>query len=271
LSREKGRVRGSAALLCLGLAGLAPGARPAAAAYQPGSVEGGGRIAGVVRIAGDAPILPPFEVGKDAAVCGARQPSPRLVVGAQGGVANVVVTLEGIASGKPLAKAVPATITQRRCQYEPHVLAVPLGTEIEVVNDDPVLHNVHGTDTGSRTTLFNVAQPLQGQRSPLGPGSTAKPGLYELSCESGHPWMSGYLLVSEQPYFAVTGKDGSFLLDGVPAGKYRLRFWHEGVRVLRELQALQRLEYEPPYEEVREVTVPAGGEARVDWALELRR
>ncbi|MGE5233239.1 MAG: hypothetical protein ACM3OB_03940, partial [Acidobacteriota bacterium] len=217
------------------------------------------------------PELPPLPVGKDAAVCGSSQPSPRLVLGRQGGVANTVVALEGVQHGRPLPAGVRATLTQRRCQYEPHVLAVPLGAEIEVVNDDPVLHNVHGTDATSRTTLFNVAQPLQGQRSPLGPGSTAKAGLFELSCESGHPWMSGYLLVSEHPYYAVTGADGSFRLDGVPAGTYRLRFWHEGVRVLREIQALQRLEYEPPYEEVREVTVPAGGEVRVDWALELRR
>ena len=44
-----------------------------------------------------------------------------------------------------------------------------------------------------------------------------------------HPWMTGYLMVFDHPFFAVTGEDGSFEIKGVPAGKQNVVVWQEKV------------------------------------------
>ncbi|MGE4055662.1 MAG: hypothetical protein AB7F99_12760, partial [Vicinamibacterales bacterium] len=64
--------------------------------------------------------------------------------------------------------------------------------------------------------------------------------------------------------------DGSFVIDGVPPGSYRIRMWHEGVRLTNVFPSLQRYEYEPPYEIAQEVIVPEEGDAEVNFDLELR-
>jgi hypothetical protein len=140
-----------------------------------------------------------------------------------------------------------------------------------ISNSDPVLHNVHAhTCDSQRKTLFNIAQPLVGQRTPIAAEKLATPGFYALSCEAGHPWMSGYLVVADHAYYTVTGADGSFALDDVPPGKYTLRMWHEGVRVRSYVASLQRYEFEADYEAAQEVQVKPGGESRAEFSLALR-
>jgi hypothetical protein len=82
--------------------------------------------------------------------------------------------------------------------------------------------------------------------------------------------MTAYILVADHSYTAVTGDDGSFVIEGVPAGTYRIRMWHEGVRLTNIVASLQRYEYEPPYEITREVVVPEAGDAEVNFDFELR-
>ena len=255
---------------CLALAGMALAVPARGAEYREAAVTGGGTIRGQVRLAGAAPKLASLPTGKDEAVCGKEQPTPRLLAGAGGGVANAVVYLESIPSGKPFKK-VPATIDQKGCRYDPHVVLVPVVPSLGITNSDTVLHNVHACSSDTqRTTLFNIAQPLVGQQTPVAPEKLSTPGFYELSCEAGHPWMSGYLVVAAHPYYAVTGADGSFALSDVPAGTYTVRMWHEGVHVRNYYPSLQRYEYEDPYQASAQVTVPAGGAAKADFTLSLR-
>ena len=250
--------------------GICAGAGATAADYRETPGIAGGRIRGAVRLAGAAPKLPAMPTGKDEAVCGKEQPTPRLVVSKDMGVANTVVYLESVASGKPFART-EALMDQKGCRYDPHVLIVPKSPALGISNSDSVLHNVHAcTSDAARKTLFNIAQPLIGQRTPIAPEKLATPGIYALSCEAGHPWMSGYLVVAAHPYYAVTGADGSFAIDEVPPGKYTLRMWHEGVHVRSYAASLQRYEFEEAYETTLAVEVKPAAESRADFKLELR-
>lgn len=258
--------RRAAGVLFSVLAGLTP----AFADYREVAVSAGGTIRGQVRLAGSALKLAPMPTGKDEAVCGKEQPTPRLVQGAGGGIANAVVYLESVASGKPFARQ-PATIDQKGCRYDPHIVIVPVVPALGITNSDTVLHNVHACSSDAqRRTLFNIAQPLIGQHTPVAAEKLRTPGFYALSCEAGHPWMSGYLVVAAHPYYAVTGADGSFVIDGVPPGSYTVRMWHEGVYVRNYSASLQRYEYEEPYESAQAVQVRNGAEGRADFSIKLR-
>src|SRR5206468_12319397 len=162
-------------------------------------------------------------------------------------------------------------VDQKNCQYAPHTLIVPAGSKLDITNSDPILHNVHGqqvTDQGPQT-LFNIAQPVRGQRTPV-ESSLTTPGIVFLTCEAGHPWMSGYVFVANHPYVTITNDAGEFVIEGVPAGSYRIKMWHEGVTLKRNIKSLQRYEYEDPYEVTQDVTVQAGSDAVVNFDLALR-
>lgn len=118
-------------------------------------------------------------------------------------------------------------IKQIGCMYEPHFAAMQAGNRLTIENNDPVLHNVHSY--AGATTLFNRAMP--------GPGvivldrgtaqSTSKwDGILRWKCDV-HAWMSGFVGVSRNPYFAVSGDNGEFKIENLPPGKYSLTAWHE--------------------------------------------
>jgi hypothetical protein len=231
----------------------------------------GGRIQGTVRLSGTPPSDAFEPVSQDQQVCGPQVPVTRLALGRGNGVQHAFVYLEDAPASQPLRAQEVVPVEQARCEYVPHAIQIPAGTKLDIANADPILHNVHAqqmTDMGLRT-IFNIAQPMQGQRTvvdlPL-----SRPGIVALTCEAGHPWMTAYLLVADHPYTAVTGEDGSFLLDGVPPGTYRIRMWHEGVTLTRVIASLQRYEYEPPYEITREVVVPEAGDVEVNFEFEVR-
>ena len=200
---------------------------PAALAVLcPAAALAGGTIAGTVRADPRLPAPPAIRITKDAAVCGAEAKGESLVMTADGGVANVVVSIQGRRPGVPPAPTAGAGVDQARCRYVPHVQAVTVGTTLSVVNADAVLHNVHGTRwlDGAHVTVFNVAMPLKGQRLPV---LLDRPGTLKLRCDAGHPWMSAYVRVFDHPYFAVTDAAGRFAIRDVPAGEHTLEYWHE--------------------------------------------
>jgi len=202
-----------------------PSAAPTAAspAYEAVDVSGGGRVEGRVTFSGAKPKAEPRPITKDNATCGhGPKPSEQVLLGAGGALRNAVVTIEGIRRGKKPAAA-PPVLDQKKCDYIPHVQAVVSGATLDILNSDDILHNVHGYLDG-KETLFNLAMPLKGQKIQK---QLTKPGLVSLQCDAGHTWMSAYIVVVENPYFAVTGADGRFALDDVPPGTYKLKAWHE--------------------------------------------
>ena len=105
--------------------------------------------------------------------------------------------------------------------YYPHVVTIMEGQELEIVNSDPTLHNVHSLS--KKNPSFNQAQPMKGMRMKK---TFAKEETFKVKCEV-HPWMGAYIGVFDNPYHAVTDNKGSFVLKGLPAGEYTIETWHE--------------------------------------------
>ncbi len=204
-----------AAVLALGLAGVAT------AEYREEPVANGGGIAGRVRVTGDVPKLPPQPVFKHQEECGTSIPDERVVVDGAGGLSNAVVSLANVSAGKPIPRDRAVLLDNRKCAFVPHVLSATAGQTLEIKNSDPFLHDAHAS-LGPRT-LFNVALPKgRTVHEPI-----AFPGLVDINCNVRHTWMHAYLYVADHPYHTVTGGGGSFRIDQIPPGRYTVTVWHE--------------------------------------------
>jgi len=243
--------------------------------YKSVPVENGGVITGVVRLDGKAPAGSSLPITKDEAVCKRKSSPVRLAVSKDVGVQNAVVYLEGITRGKPFAAARTVVLNQEQCEYVPHVLVMSTVDHLEIINSDPILHNVHAYDQGrGLKTIFNIAQPIKGQRTTIAKVNSATPGVLLATCDAGHPWMSAYIVLADHPYYTITDASGNFQLEKVPPGRYIIKLWHEGVAVVRtemESGKPKKYTFEEPYILEQQVTVPAGGTAHVDFTLSLRR
>jgi plastocyanin len=191
---------------------------PAQSALAPSAGTGKGTIAGKVVFKGSQ--RPgKLSVGKDREVCGEGKPDPSLLVGNDGGLKNAVVQIAGLREGVAPSKA--AVVDQVKCEYVPHVSVVPAGATVTFKNSDGILHNIH--TVSQINSPFNRAQPkfLKEINETF-----AKPEIIGLRCDV-HGWMTGWVMVTDNVYFAVTESDGAFNLTDVPAGKHNLEIWHE--------------------------------------------
>ncbi len=193
-----------------------------AAAYEAIAVADGGTLAGVVKYAGTPPPPAKIEVTKDPQVCGKEKVKPDLLVGAGGGIANVVVAVKATKGKKLEPAAQNPVFDQKQCEFVPHVLPFPAGSTIDVLNSDGILHNVHTTSTVNPPT--NQAQP---KFKPKIQVKVEKPEWpIKVQCDA-HGWMSAYWISMDHPYYAVTGADGSFKITDLPPGDYEVEVWHE--------------------------------------------
>ena len=146
----------------------------------------------------------------------------RLIVGANGGVANTVVYLKNIASGKAFDLSQQRShVDQNHCRYVPHILLVPEQGTLDMESSDAALHTVHMEGVASFNLPFPVPNRITSRTMPSA-------GLGHLRCNAGHVWMNAEMLVVRHPYYAVTNESGGFQLTGVPPGTYQIVAWHEG-------------------------------------------
>ena len=228
-----------ASLLVAALAGVACGGAPeapptetaaqpeapaASATPQSPASPGGGRITGRVLFTG-APRPPrPIQVTKDHAVCGARAHTDEsLLLGPDGGVRYAVVSVGPIPAGAAWPESPTPTLDQKGCWFNPHVLLVPAGSTIDVVNSDGILHNIHTYP--KRNPPTNQAQPKFKKVLNL---TFQEPDTVQVKCDV-HSWMNAWIVVAPHPYHAVTDENGAFSLSGVPPGTYTLTVWHESL------------------------------------------
>jgi len=207
-------------LLVLLLAGVF-----AAAILSAQSTAGTGTIKGHVRLTGKLPGNTVIRMGKDpkcADMNRGKQVVQEVVKATiDGSLGNVFVRLEGNFPPTPVPKT-PVVINQHGCIYEPRVTGVRVGQMLQVLNEDALLHNVHSISNNSNQ--FNVAQPGKGVVNSF--KLDKEEVMLRLGCDV-HSWMTAYVGVVNNPYFAVSDGAGTFVIDKVPPGTYTIDAWHE--------------------------------------------
>jgi Polysaccharide lyase family 4, domain II len=194
--------------------------------YKVISVVDGGTISGTVKWAGPVPRALEFPITKDPQICDPESKKTadleRLIVGPEGGVANAVVYLKNISSGKALELPEQRRhLDQKRCRYVPHILLVPQNSNLSMMSSDATLHTIHMD--GAAT--FNLPFPFTDRPTTR---SMPTPGIVHLRCNGGHVWMNAEMMVVTHPYYAVTDESGRFEFTDVPPGTYQIVAWHEG-------------------------------------------
>lgn len=175
------------------------------------------------------------------------------VVGPDGGLANVIVYVKsGLTGGKSYpAPAEAPVLDQIKCEYMPYVMGMRVNQKLKIKNSDAFMHNVHATP--KLNTEFNFAQPVENQ---VNEKSFDKPEVpVRFKCDV-HPWMFAYVGVFEHPFYAVTGKDGTFKISGLPNGKYTLEAYHVKTHTAAGVG------------ETQEVTLD--GDKKVDFTIEVK-
>ena len=203
----------------------APAAAPAAATSEVSA--DGGTITGKIKFTGTPPKVPTIDMSEEAA-CKAKYPAPpkeeTVVAGAANALANVFVYVSaGLpANAKYQAPSTPVVLDQNGCRYHPHVFGIMAGQNLEIKNSDPLLHNIKAIAKNNRG--FNVSQPNAGMTRDV--TFSAPEVMVNLECNV-HGWMHAYAGVRSDPFFAVSGADGSFSIKGLPPGTYTVEAWHE--------------------------------------------
>jgi len=192
----------------------------------PAPAQAEGTISGTIKLEGPAPQRRAIPMAADPK-CVEANPDGRLgevfVVGADGGMANVFVYVkDGLGDKKFEAPKEPVVVDQHGCMYNPHVLGIMVGQSLEIRNSDTTLHNVHALPKNSNQ--FNSAMPMKGMT--IKKRFSAPEIMVHTKCDV-HPWMSAYIGVVDNPFYAVSGTDGSYKISGLPAGTYTIEAWQE--------------------------------------------
>ncbi len=218
---------------------------------QKVSAAADGKITGTVKLAGAAPHMRGIDMSKDPYCVKANSGSPvhmeTYVVGSGGGLANVVLSIQGWSGPADVEKSVPV-FDQKNCMYVPHVLALDPTQTFKVITSDQTAHNIHPLPNPMINVGWNQSQP---PGAPPVEKSWKNPEVIPVQCNI-HPWMHGWFVVVKGPT-ATTDANGNFTIENVPPGSYTVQAWHE-----------------PDETQTAKVTVAAGGSATADFTFKAK-
>ncbi len=183
-------------------------------------------IKGEVLYTGKAPRMRRIKMDADP-VCVEANPDKvydqSIVLSDNGGLENVFVYVKVGFEGQTFPMPTePVVFDQSSCTYSPHVFGIRAKQNLEILNSDATLHNVHATP--KKSSEFNVGMPTKGMK--ITKKFKNAEIMVHIKCEV-HPWMNAYCGVLDHPYFAVAGSGGTFELPMLPAGTYTIEAWHE--------------------------------------------
>lgn len=194
-----------------------------------------GNFSGKFIYEGTPPKPQQLPISKDPDYCGKfpeETIDQSLLTGPSNGIRNVYVWLKTTTSQKVdvhpdivAAAATPVKLDNLHCMFAPHCIALWAGKQpLQVLNSDPI---------GQAVKIDTLRNPPVNSLMPIGGTFDHKFELPEplpspISC-GVHPWESGFVLIHNNPYFAITDKDGAFTIRNLPAGEWTFQFWHEKV------------------------------------------
>ncbi len=265
----KAHIKITGLMICLTLLAAQPGFAKNKT-YQVSPVTHGGSLAGSILFKGPVPepIQEDLSKGKNSDFCvqhldtreGNIRPRTKVVV-TDGKLKDTVVLIENITQGKDWPSQT-INFDFKNCDIFPKVTVVrktPKGMKqglVQIKNHDmDILHNPHGYSKvgASAKTLFNKPLPNKGDVADVTKNlkrfKMKKDKHFFLQCDQ-HNYMEADARIIWNPYYAVTDRDGSFKIDQIPAGSYRITAWH-------------------PYagEVTQNITIQVGQNAQLDFQL----
>ncbi|MFZ0298773.1 MAG: carboxypeptidase regulatory-like domain-containing protein [Candidatus Sulfotelmatobacter sp.] len=219
---------------------------------QKVNAAGEGKITGTVKLDGPAPHMRGIDMSKDPYCVKQHANDPAhyetYVVGANGGLENVVLYIEGWSGPAEVSNKVEV-FDQKNCMYTPHVLAMDVGENFNVETSDQTAHNIHPNPNPMTGNIpWNQSQP---PGAPPVTKSWKAPEFIPVKCNI-HPWMNGWFAVVKGPY-ATTDANGAYTINNVPPGSYTVTAWQEAAGTKSQ-----------------KVTVASGGSATADFTFKAK-
>ncbi|GMU36785.1 MAG: hypothetical protein KJ057_04770 [Phycisphaerae bacterium] len=134
---------------------------------------------------------------------------------------NVIIYVSSDVGPASAPPAEAKVLDQKGCLYIPHVVTLQVDQTLEVLNSDPILHNINAQP--EKNPAFNYGQPQKGMKNPV---AFKKPEIFKVKCDV-HKWMGAWIGVFPHAFHAVSNEKGEFEIKGLPPGEHEITFWHE--------------------------------------------